>query len=350
MISLSGWRETICFRWSVRHVYNHLTLIDTVVSPLQFAYPDNSNFDRLMENENSNTPTCNVTTLALSIIRLAGGDRAKFLHNFCTADIKKMQPDQCCEAFFLNHKGKTLSHGIVISREVDLLIVSTAKSSQALFEHLDKFLLSDDVELTDVSELWRSVFVYGETSEDVLAACEVRVPAEGAVANTGFQVVVRCELAGEGVLILEAAQGDVHVAEALIANGATEVPVESMHDLRVEQKTPWCDSEITDACLTQEFRRDAKAVSYTKGCYLGQETVARLDALGHVNRFLVGFEIVSGEVSVGDVLRKDDKKIGVVTSLAQTADRKNMALGFLRVEFATPEETVECGDVTLLVR
>ena len=302
-----------------------------------------------MEEYQALTESCGVAELPLSIIRVAGNDRAKFVHNFCTADIKKLETDSCCEAFFLNTKGKTICHGIVICREIDLLIVSTAKSPEVLIENLDRYLLSEDVQLSDVSKIWRSVFVCGPQSSVLLGEAEVRVPTESKVSNTGFQLTIQAELAGLGVLILEPVEGDVQVAQKLIAGGAVECSSESIHLLRVQKQTPWCDSEITDKCLPQEFRRDSKAISFTKGCYLGQETVARLDALGHVNRYVAGFELLDGEVAVGDEIRKDEKKIGVATSMAKTPDGKTIALGFLKVEFAKPGEEIECDGLKLQV-
>jgi folate-binding protein YgfZ len=303
-----------------------------------------------MEEYQALTESCGVSELPLSMIRIAGNDRAKFVHNFCTADIKKLETDSCCEAFFLNTKGKTICHGVVICREIDLLIVSTAKSPEVLIENLDRYLLSEDVQLSDVSAIWRSVFVFGPQSSVMLGECEVRVPSESKVYNTGFQLAIQAELAGAGVLILEPVDGDVQVAQKLIASGAVACLSDSFHLLRVQNQTPWCDSEITDKCLPQEFRRDSRAISFTKGCYLGQETVARLDALGHVNRYLAGFEILDGSVDVGDEIRKDEKKIGVVTSMAQTPDGKTIGLGFLKVEFAKPGEVVECDGLKLNVR
>jgi len=300
-----------------------------------------------MSSENQTAETCTVTKLPLSVIRLAGNDRAKFLHNFCTADINKMQPNQCSEAFFLNPKGKTICHGIVVTREIDLLIITTANDPAVLIENLDRYLLSDDVQMSDASALWRCVFVYGSEIDKILADSEIRVPADGAILNSGFQMVLRAELAGEGVLILEAAEGSVNVAVTLTENGAVESSVEEMNIVRIASQTPWCDSEVTDACLPQEFRRDARAISFTKGCYLGQETVARLDALGHVNRYMTGFEIIDGEVAVGDVLNKDEKKVGLVTSLANTDDGKKIGLGFLKVDFVKPGEEIQCEGVRL---
>jgi folate-binding protein YgfZ len=303
-----------------------------------------------MTNEYSNCESTAVSNPELSVIRMTGEDRATFLHSFCTADIKKLQPGQCCEAFFLNHKGKTNCHGIVVCREIDLLIVSTAPHPNPLLEDLDKYLLSQDVQLSEVSKDWRSVFVFGPEHESALSKCGVDVPVEGAVSIVGFQVVLQAELAGQGVLLLEPAAGDVDMAKQLIDNGAKELSQTQMHWERIANNTPWCGSEVNDSCLVQEFRRDDKAVSFTKGCYLGQETVARLDALGHVNRYLFGFEVVDGAVAAGDELRKDGKKVGVVSSVADVDSRNAIGLGFVKVELAKPGDELQCENVTLKVR
>ena len=285
--------------------------------------------------------TTQVAAASLSILRVAGEDRASFVHNYCTADIKKLNPNQYTEAFFLNHKGKTVCHGFVIARDADLLIVTTAKSIEELLAGLDRYLISSDVQFSDATALWSASFVFGQGSESALAACDVSPPTGNTVLNLGFRLALQAELAGEGFLVLDPAAGNSSLADQLIEKGATRVSAEQFERTRIENQTPWCDSEITDACLPQEFRRDEKAISFTKGCYLGQETVARLDALGHVNRYFVGFEVSNGTLAVGDRLLKDEKKVGLVTSLAEGADGHATGLGFVRVALSTPGETID---------
>lgn len=283
-------------------------------------------------------------------MRIAGDDRVKFVHNYCTADIKKLPAGEYCEAFFLNHKGKTLCHGFVIAREMDLLVVSTTQSPDELLSGLERYLISSDVQLSNVTPLWKTSFVFGSGSEEAFGSCEIQVPNQNQVYNPGFRLVLPVELAGSGFLVLDPAEGDSQLAEMLIEKGATEVSEADLHRQRVVEQTPWCDLEITEQCLPQEFRRDAKAISFTKGCYLGQETVARLDALGHVNRYFVGFEVLEGTVAVGDTLKNDGKKVGLVTSMAEGADGNTIGLGFMRVEFTTPGNEVQLESAKLKIR
>ena len=302
-----------------------------------------------MEQYEALTVGCGMTVLPLSITRVAGEDRARFLHNFCTADIKKLESGDCCEAFFLNTKGKTICHAVIVARDIDMLIVSTARSSESLIENLDRYLLSDDVQLQDVSELWRSVFVRGAQAESAFESCKFSLPREGTASNTGFQIVLRAELAGEGILVLEAEDGDVTIAGSLADAGAINCSADWFHHVRIESVTAWCDSEITETCLPQEFRRDEKTISFTKGCYLGQETVARLDALGHVNRYLTGFEILDGSIETGADLVLEGKKVGRITSISELGDQNSIALGFVRVAHSKPGNVLKCEGVTVKV-
>ncbi len=267
-----------------------------------------------------------VINLPISVIRVTGDDRDRFLHSFCTADVKKLSEGQRCEAFFLNPKGKTISHGWMVKRHVDLLIVSTSESPVALIEHLDRYLISDDVQIEDTSEQWRCGFVFGTEVSSTLQSAGVPVPAGDAVVLDGFRTLFNAELGGDGVCVLEPVAGDVNTLEVLCAAGAVDLSLQEFHSRRVACGTPWVGFDITEANLPQEFLRDATAISFTKGCYLGQETVARLDAMGHVNQRFVKLRFGAAVPDVQAVLHKDGRKVAVVTSVG--ADGR--ALGFVR--------------------
>jgi len=269
-----------------------------------------------------------VTNLPISVIRVTGNDRDRFLHSFCTADIKKLPEGRRCEAFFLNPKGKTIDHCWMVKRPVDLLIVSTSDSPSELIEHLDRYLISDDVQLEDISSKWRCGFVFGSEATVAMTKTEMPVPEDDAVQLDGFRTLFNAEFGGEGICILEPSAGDVDSLEVLSQAGATVVSLEDFHSYRVASGTPWVGIDITDANLPQEFGRDATAISFTKGCYLGQETVARLDAMGHVNQRFAQLQFGDGQcVEPGATLKKDGKKVATVTSVS-AADGKG--LGFVR--------------------
>lgn len=295
--------------------------------------------------------TCGVSQVPLTVVRISGNDRDRFLHNFCTADIQKLPVGGVCEAFFLNNKGKTICHGYIVKRDVDLMIISTAKSASSLIENLDRYLLSEDVVIEDVSSLWRAIFVQGPESDEVLQKAEIVAPKQNESKTLGFQIVLECEIAGRGILILEPQTGEVDVYSTLTEQGAFACTTEALLLRRIEQCTPWVDSEITDANLPQEFRRDESAISFTKGCYLGQETVARLDAMGHVNQFFVGFKCVDGSPRIGDEFFREGKKVGKVTSLASHPEFENpIGLGFLRTALAKLDGPIELEGCSIVIR
>ena len=102
-------------------------------------------------------------------IELTGSDRAKFLHNFCSNEVKKLEPGQGCEAFVTNIKGKTVGHIFVFAEADALWIESVAGSAATLMSHLDRFLIREDVQLHDRSAEFSELLLVGERSTELLA-------------------------------------------------------------------------------------------------------------------------------------------------------------------------------------
>ncbi len=131
------------------------------------------------------------------------------------------------------------------------------------------------------------------------------------------------------------------VKDAIVANGReiglVEADPETFNVLRIEAGTPVFGKDITEDSLPQEIGRDARAISFVKGCYLGQETVARLDALGHVNQVLRGLLFTENApmLAPGTELEADGKRAGVVTSAAFSPLRNApVALALVRTSHA----------------
>jgi tRNA-modifying protein YgfZ len=127
---------------------------------------------------------------------------------------------------------------------------------------------------------------------------------------------------------------------ALLAAGAVACEEGAFDAVRLESGTPLFGRDITEDNLPQEIRRDAQAISFTKGCYLGQETVARIDAMGHVNRLLTGVRFLSGAATVplpGTQLSSGDKVVGHVTSAAWSPRLKQpLGLALIRRAHSSP--------------
>ncbi len=268
-----------------------------------------------------------------TLLRLTGSDRQRWLHNFCTADIKALDPGQGCEAFILNVKGKTLAHAIVLMSEFDLTIIVMGQPEISLFDHLDRYIITEDVQLADISDQFQLFYACGALADEMFQSTLPQTAAECSHA-----------LVRDGTIAVAAHIGHGRDWLVLCANTMSPVWPESMAELddatfdevRVAGRWPLTGIDLTQNHLPQEFCRNQQAISFEKGCYLGQETVARLDALGHVNRFFVTLEFPGNAVVGPDLeLRKGDKPVGrVTTGNRPNADRIG-ALGFVRRLHAT---------------
>lgn len=283
-----------------------------------------------------------------SFVSIKGDDRRKFLHSFCTNEIKELADGEVCEAFVLNTKGKLLGHVHVAAFNDELLLTGHGDQAQTLINHLDMYVIREDVELSDQTVELASVFVCGNQSADLLSQLcgvpELNRVVESQAESIKFKVI-QTELAGNGFLIICESSTIKKLKSALLNADVAECSVAALEIVRVAAKTPWFGIDADDSNLPQELQRDEIAISFDKGCYLGQETVARIDARGRVNQLLVGFKFAGepadktqpeiGEFSV------DEKLAGKVTSIAQlpTTDSETgdvVAIGYVRRQFKEP--------------
>lgn len=285
-------------------------------------------------------------------IEVRGGDRARFLHSFCTNDIQRLTPGTGCEAFVTNHQGKTVGHVFVFCSPESLLLDAVAGQAAGLIAHLDRFVISDDVSFLDRTEDGGELLVAGPQAGELLSRlCEGPAPSNVwdhfAAAIGGQQVqVARVDFLLPASYFLTAPRADLKaIGDALIAAGAAPCSAAAVESVRLESGTPLFGCDITHDNFPQEIRRDTQAISFTKGCYLGQETVARIDAMGHVNRLLAGVRFLGGEASIpapGTELRSGEKVVGHVTGAAWSPQlNQPLALALLRRAQATIGTTLD---------
>jgi folate-binding protein YgfZ len=274
-----------------------------------------------------------------TILSITGSDRISFLNAFCTNNVKALQPGSGCEAFITNPQGKTLGH-VLIFCEQDQLVLDTAPGQAGeLIAHFDKYVISEDVQFVDRTSDLCDILVAGSTAAEMLASlASSEVPTDLlshiAVIITGMPAVVRrVEYAGPASFFVQSPiAGLSEMQQSLTAAGAAGCDAAAVESARLEAGFPLFGRDITSDNLPQEIGRDARAISFTKGCYLGQETVARIDALGHVNRQLVGLKFVSEMVPPdGTALLANEKEVGQITSAAWSpALEAPLALGMVR--------------------
>ncbi len=278
-------------------------------------------------------------------IEIAGPDRASFLHNLCTNEIRKLAIGAGCEAFLTTVQGKTLAHVLVFAGPDALVLETVPGEAEKILAHLDHYLVCEQVTLIDRTAQWSELLLAGPESESLLEAmAAVHVPqtrlAHAPASLAGASVWLRrVDLTGSIGFLIGLRDEDIsNVTTALDTAGAVACPMGAFQAARIERGFPLFGTDISDKNLPQEVARDAQAISFVKGCYLGQETVARIDALGHVNKTLVGLKFASSEIpAAGMELLADGQPAGHVTS-ATFSPRLGLplALGYVRRSANTP--------------
>lgn len=281
-----------------------------------------------------------------------GNDRQTFLHAMLSNAIAGLTPGQGCRAELLDDRGHVVAdfRVQVLEGEVQLDCETPAIAAKA-FAALDKFIIMDDVQLADASEGTTVLTLRGPDAASVLRASG----ASALPAAPNASLV--CQLATRTVLVVASPRGDfdIHLAQeakeavtaALLAAGAKAGSSETFEALRIEAGVTRQMTELDDV-LALEANLAPEAVSFTKGCYLGQEVMARIDSRGHVNRVLVGLTLDGDAVAIrGDALRAGDKDVGRITSSALSPSLgKPIALAYLRREHSTPGTTVRVKNET----
>lgn len=281
-------------------------------------------------------------------IELTGRDRAKFLHNFCTQEIRGLVAGQGAEAFVTSLQGKVLAHIHVFIGEESLWLATVDVTREMLLAHLDKYRITEDVEFHDRSTSHTTLFVSGPDAEDHLTRLGVAASSlgdhnhfwtdalspEGSAGPAGKVHVARVDLLGQPGYLLGVDRELVSsVARRLVTAGLHPVGDLAFDAARIEACAPWYGRDISDANLAQEVQRTKRAISFTKGCYLGQEPIARIDALGHVNQILRGVRLKQGPLPEpgSPLFAGGEKPVGRITSAAISySDDLPVALAYVR--------------------
>jgi tRNA-modifying protein YgfZ len=286
---------------------------------------DSSSLDRRYAALNEG---CGMADLSdRGLVEIAGADHVKLLHNFATADVKALADDAGTEAFLLDAKGHVLFYVFLLRRGERTLVQSAPGTAPRLIAHLDRYVIREKVTFRDVAAEYEQLLVAGPQAESILKAV-----AAGELPSTpwssselGFgDVRVTAgrslwTIAPNWTLFVPKAAGEP-LRAALIAAGAVACDAAALAAARIEAGLPVGGVETSEKSLAQELDRIPQTISFKKGCYLGQETVARLDALGHVNKKLVGLRFTGVDraavPSSGTELKSGEATVGAITSAA----------------------------------
>lgn len=256
-------------------------------------------------------------------IEFTGDDRVTFLHNLCTNDIKLLQAGDGCEAYVTSVRGKIIAHAFVFCTPSSLVLETASGQGDSLMAHFDRYLITEDVQLHDRTCEWCEYLLSGPQAMTVLAALGVSDAPLSQQSHCTIHVgkveawLRRVPILSAPTFLIGAAVADSDVLkQAFQSADAVECNLESFHMARLETGFPWFPVDVNEDNLPQEVARDEQAISFNKGCYLGQETVARLDAMGHVNRMLTGIKIDDASLPVvGAEITSDGQVVGKITSV-----------------------------------
>ena len=279
--------------------------------------------DPLKEYQAAWTGAVLIVEHGFGMITVTGEDRAKFLHNFCTNDIKKMQPGETCEAFFCNVKGRILAVAVIICETDCFRVLTDASRVEFLHQHLDKYLITEDVSLT-VDENVEPLLISGK-NEEVEQMLSGISDVGVFLWDNGFRPTA---------WLIGPTESLVQVVKQCVADGAVIAGYTVWESIRISSGLPRFGVDVSDDNLAQEANRNEQAISFTKGCYLGQEPIARLDAMGHVNRQLEQFtwyEDSEKPPVVGKpVLNESGEEVGTITSSCQMINTGETKLDYER--------------------
>ncbi|HEY0981592.1 CAF17-like 4Fe-4S cluster assembly/insertion protein YgfZ [Schlesneria sp.] len=264
-------------------------------------------------------------------IEVRGADRARFLHSFMSNDIKSLKPGTGCETFVTSLKGKVVAHVYVFCREDSHWLDGAPQQQSAILPHLQKFVLIDDVQLIAHEDDFGELFVSGPLATQLLQLPEtMRIgdSEQRELHDTAIDIR-RVDLFGAPGFLMSIPRSQVdRVKQGMISVGIPEGTSDQFEYLRIEAGYPLFGQDFTEDYLAQEVARTRQCVSFNKGCYLGQETIARLDALGHTNREIrrIRFESPIAPASGSPVFdAAGESEVGVLTSAASDSENPDPA-------------------------
>lgn len=287
-------------------------------------------------------------------LRLTGSDRAAYLHRIISNDVEGLADGEGNYATILTNRGKIIADMSVYIFEDSIGIETNAETTLSLYQELDKYLIADDVTIEDFTERTGTVGVHGPKSPELLqevCGFDVRnLPAYHSLVDEidGRRIIcVRANETGEiGYNLCTASESTEWLWDTILtkgrAFGAEPVGLTALNSLRIEAGIPRYGAELDDSIFPGEAELE-EAISFEKGCYIGQEIVARMKYRGHPNRLLRGFKIESDIPPLsGDRLFNEDKEIGWITSAVVSPTLgKTIGMGYVRVSFTDEGSQVE---------
>lgn len=291
--------------------------------------------------------------LRRGILRIAGADRIKLLQNLSTADLAKLPVGRGSECIFLDAKGRIVDYVCAFKTEDAIWCDVEPERTAGFVKHLDRYVIREDVRFDDLTGTLGQLAIVGPQAAALL---EERLGIE--VANLANPSCVEVNWQGAAVQVRRhdiavvptfqfLADTRTHSSLSAAFAGLPTLDEATLELLRIEAGLPRMGIDVEVGNLAQEVGRNEQAISFVKGCYLGQETVARMDALGHVNRQVQGIVFERPAVVERNAsLFLGEKLAGHVTSAALSPGLgTTIGLAMLRTAGVQPGTSLESNAV-----
>ena len=291
-------------------------------------------------------------------ISLTGGDRVRWLNGMVTNNIRDLAVGTGVYAFLLNPQGHILADLYAYNRGESLLVDVDRALIEKVLQIFDHYIIMDDVEVTNLSDKQATLGLAGPNAQALLQAAGIELHALqplqfAGVAGTDFNLtVVRTD--NESLETYELQLAPSHMPafrDALLNAGARPVSEPALELLRIACGIPRYGQDIRERDLPQETEQ-ARALHFSKGCYIGQEIVERIRSRGAVHRKFVGFFVDGPLPSAGTKIQSEGKDVGEVTSAATLpvgSVERPVALGYIRREIAAVGKQLQAGPARLTV-
>jgi len=279
-------------------------------------------------------------------------DRLRFLHNQSTNDFQQLQPGQGCDTVFVTSTARTIDLATAYVTEDAVLLIVSPNRRQYLVDWLDRYIFfADRVKLQDITTETAAFSLIGPKSDALLEQLGINAMISQPyathrliqLADVEVRIAVGNGLATPGYTLILPADKAAAVWSKLVQTGAIPLGDRVWEQLRIEQGRPTPDRELTEDYNPLEAGL-WQTLSFNKGCYIGQETIARLNTYKGVKQYLWGIRL-SAPAQPGSVITVGDEKVGKLTSYTET-ENGPIGLGYIRTKAGSAGLQVQVGEAT----
>jgi aminomethyltransferase len=291
-------------------------------------------------------------------ILVTGGDRVRWMNGMVTNNIRDLGVNSGNYNFLLSPQGRIQADMYIYNRGEYLLVDTALWQAGKVLEVFDKFIIMDDVEVSDASDKLTGLAVQGAGARAGLAKAGFQSTelqplkvVDAVWGEVGYSITRMASNLSETYELWMSRENLPAAWDALTVAGAVPAGMDALEMFRVWAGVPRYGQDIRERELPQETEQD-QALHFSKGCYVGQEIVERIHARGLVHRTFSGFVVDGGPPEPGTKIVSEGKDVGYITSallVPLNGSSKTLALGYIRREVGTPGTVVQAGEASATV-